>query len=189
MVTVPAADWNTATIGGQYIHTKASGVGAQDNVSGYVNTDKLTRESWALFIEDQIRPIYGLIITGGARIDHYDQFGSHFTPRAYVNYTFVPCWTLRGGIARGFKAPTLRQSIADYCMTTGGGSLVRGPLCGNPDLEPEVSTTKEIGLRYDGEGKLGFSVTLFHTNFTNKVVSFDSGEVDPINQARQLYVS
>src|SRR3546814_4491159 len=83
----------------------------------------------------------------------------------------MPGWTLRGGIARGFKAPTLRQSIADYCMTTGGGSLVRGPLCGNPDLEPEVSTTKEIGLRYDGEGKLGFGVTLFHTNFKNKVVS------------------
>src|SRR3546814_20682440 len=73
-------------------------------------------------------------------------------------------------------------------MTTGGGSLVRGPLCGNPDLEPEVSTTKEIGLRYDGEGKLGFGVTLFHTNFKNKVVSFDSGQVDPINPARPLYV-
>src|SRR3546814_2332265 len=73
-------------------------------------------------------------------------------------------------------------------MTTGGGSLVRGPLCGNPDLEPEVSTTKESGLRYDGECKLGFGVTLFHTNFKNKVVSFDSGEVDPINPARPLYV-
>src|SRR3546814_11672799 len=109
MVTVPAADWNTATIGGQYIHTKASGVGAQDNVSGYVNTDKLTRESWALFIEDQIRPFDGLIITGGARIDHYDQFGSHFTPRADVNYPLAPDWTLRGGSAAGFQGRTLRQ--------------------------------------------------------------------------------
>src|SRR3546814_13048280 len=117
MVTVPAADWNTATIGGQYIHTKASGVGAQDNVSGYVNTDKLTRESWALFIEDQIRPFDGLIITGGARIDHYDQFGSHFTPRAYVNYTFVPGWTLRGGIARGFKRSEERR-VRKECVST-----------------------------------------------------------------------
>src|SRR3546814_10052894 len=48
--------------------------------------------------------------------------------------------------------------------------------------------SKEIGLRYDGEGKLGFGVTLFHTNFKNKVVSFDSGQVDPINPARPLYV-
>src|SRR3546814_6362269 len=29
---------------------------------------------------------------------------------------------------------------------------------------------------------------LFHTNFKNKVVSFDSGQVDPINPARPLYV-
>src|SRR3546814_13504195 len=104
MVTVPAADWNTATIGGQYIHTKASGVGAQDNVSGSVNTDKLTRESWARFIEDQNRPFDGLIITGGASIDPYDPFGSHFTPRAYVNYTFMPGWTLPGCFARRLTA-------------------------------------------------------------------------------------
>ncbi|WOK36810.1 TonB-dependent receptor domain-containing protein [Sphingomonas sp. C3-2] len=187
-VTLPMGTWNTMTIGGQYIHTKVKGIAGQDNVSGYVNTNVATRESWALFIEDQLKPVDGLIITGGARVDHYDQFGSHFTPRAYVNYTFQPGWTVRGGIARGFKAPTLRQSIADYCMSTGGGSLVRGPLCGNPDLEPEVSTTKEVGLRYDGAGKLGFGATLFHTNFKNKVVSFDSGLDDPVNPARPLYV-
>lgn len=188
LVTAPLADWNTLTIGGQYIHTKVTGIAAQDNVSGYVNINRATRESWALFVEDQLKPTDDLIITGGARIDHYDQFGSHFTPRAYVNYTFVPGWTLRGGIAQGFKAPTLRQSVEGYCMTSGGGSLVRGPLCGNADLKPEVSTTKEIGLRYTGEGRLGFGVTLFHTNFKNKVVSFDSGLTDPINPARPLYV-
>ena len=35
-------------------------------------------------------------------------------------------------------------------MTTGGSSLPIGPLCGNPDLDPEESTTQEIGIRYDG---------------------------------------
>ncbi|MFT4027271.1 MAG: TonB-dependent receptor [Novosphingobium sp.] len=188
LVTAPLADWNKVTLGGQYIHTKVTGIAAQDSVSGYVNTDQVTRQSWALFVEDQVKPFDNLTITGGARLDHYDQFGSHFTPRAYVNYTVAPGWTVRGGIARGFKAPTLRQSTAAYCMTTGGGSLVRGPLCGNPNLKPEISTTKEIGLRYDGEGKLGFGVTLFHTNFKNKVVSFDSGLDDPVNPARPLYV-
>lgn len=188
LVTMPMADWNTVNLGGQYIHTKVRGIATQDVVSGYVNTDVATRKSWALFVEDQLKPLDGLIVTVGARLDHYDQFGSHFTPRAYVNYTVVPGLTVRGGIARGFKAPTLRQSVAGYCMTTGGGSLVRGPLCGNPDLKPEVSTTKEIGLRYDGEGKLGFGVTLFHTNFKNKVVSFDSGLDDPVNPSRPLYV-
>ncbi|ARR57433.1 TonB dependent receptor (plasmid) [Rhizorhabdus wittichii DC-6] len=121
-------------------------------------------------------------------MDHSDQFGSHFTPRAYANYTVAPGITLRGGIAQGFKTPTIRQSNPDYCMTTGGSFLPRGPLCGNPNLKPEESTTKEIGFRYDGEGKLGFGVTLFHTNFKNKVVSFITDEVDPVNPARPLYI-
>lgn len=188
MVTVPMGDWNTVIVGGQYNHTKLKGISNQDAVSGYSNPDKVTRESWSLFIEDQLKPFDGLTLTGGGRVDHYNQFGSHFTPRLYANYNIVPGLTLRGGIARGFRAPTLRQSTAEYCMTTGGGSLVRGPLCGNPDLEPEISTTKEIGLRFDGQGKLGAGITLFHTNFKNKVVSFDSGEVDPVNPARPLYV-
>jgi len=187
-VSVPMADWNRLTLGGQYIHTKVTGIGGQDNVSGYVNTDNATRELWALFVEDQLKPIDNLTLTGGARIDHSDQFGSHFTPRAYLNYTIIPGLTVRGGIARGFKTPTIRQSNPNYCMTTGGASLPRGPLCGNPDLKPEVSTTKEIGLRYNGEGRLGFGVTLFHTNFKNKVVSFITEDVDPVDPSRPLYI-
>lgn len=179
---------HSLSAGAQYIYTEVTGIGAQDNVSGYVNINEATRESWALFAEDQFSLLDNLTITAGGRVDHYDQFGSHFTPRVYANYTLAPGWTLRGGVAGGFKAPTLRQSTEGYCMTTGGGSLPRGPLCGNPDLEPETSTTAEVGLRYDGEGKLGLGATLYHTKFRNKVVSFDSGLDDPINPTRPLYV-
>lgn len=187
-VAVPTGDWNRLTLGGQYIHTKITGIGNQDNVSGYQNTDRATRKSWALFVEDQLKPIDNLTLTGGARIDHSDLFGSHFTPRAYANYLITSTLALRGGIAKGFKTPTIRQSNPDYCMTSGGADLPRGPLCGNPDLKPEESTTTEIGLRYDGEGRLGFGVTLFRTAFKNKVVSFITEFSDPVNPARPLYV-
>src|SRR5690606_27920175 len=163
-------------------------IGAQDSVPPYVNPNEATRESWALFAEDQIRPIDALPITAGGRQDHSDQFGSHFPPRVYDNYRIVPGLTVRGGYAGGFKAPTLRQSVAGYCMSTGGGSLPRGPLCGNPDLKPETSETMEIGLRYDGPGKLAFGVTGFRTRFKHKVVSFDSGLDDPTMPSRPLYV-
>ncbi len=188
LATVPMFGWNTLNIGAQYVHTKVTGIGAQDSVSGYVNDDEATRESWAIFAEDQFKPVEDLTVTAGGRLDHSDQFGSHFTPRLYANYTFAPGLTLRGGYAGGFRAPTLRQSVASYCMSTGGGSLPRGPLCGNPDLKPETSDTKEIGIRYDGPGKLSLGVTAYHTLFKNKVVSFDSGEVDPVDPRRPLYI-
>lgn len=179
---------NTVTLGGQYIRAKVTNIAAQDVVSLYPNVNEATRESWALFAEDRLQLTDDLILTGGLRVDHYDQFGSHVTPRLYANYTVAPGWTLRAGVGQGFKAPTLRQSTAAYCMTTGGGSLVRGPLCGNPDLEPETSTTGEVGLRYDGADGRAFGVTLFHTKFKNKVVSFDSGLDDPRDPRRPLYI-
>src|SRR5690606_20794587 len=112
----------------------------------------------------------------------------YITPRLYANYSLTPEWTLRAGVARGFKAPTLRQVTAEYCMTTGGSSLPRGPLCGNPDLEPEESTTQELGIRYDGSDGRSFGLTLFNNDFETKVVSYDSGQADPVNPARPLYV-
>ncbi len=179
---------NTFTVGGQYIFTKVTGIAAQDVVTFYPNVNEAKRESWALFVEDRLELTDDLVLTGGVRVDHYDQFGSHFTPRLYANYTVAPGWTVRAGVGQGFKAPTLRQTTAAYCMTTGGGSLVRGPLCGNPDLDPETSTTAEAGVRYDGAAGRAFGVTLFHTKFKNKVVSFDSGLDDPRDPTRPLYV-
>lgn len=187
IMNVPLGAHNV-TLGGQYIHTRVKDIASQDSVSGYPNVNRVTRESWAVFGEGQLRPLENLTITGGGRLDHNSQFGSHFTPRIYANYTIIPGLTLRGGYAEGFRAPTIRQSTAGYCMSSGGSFLPRGPLCGNPDLDPETSKTKEVGLRYDGAGALSFGVTLYHTNFKNKVVSYMTDELDPINPARPIYV-
>lgn len=176
------------TVGGQWTKAKVEGVSDQDNISGYTNTDEIERKSYALFIEDAYALNDRLTLTAGLRLDHYDDFGSHVTPRLYANYKLSDTWSLRAGVAQGFKAPTLRQSTASYCMSTGGGSLPRGPLCGNPNLDPEESTTEEIGIRYDAASGLAFGMTLFNNDFKHKVVSYDSGLTDPADPTRPLYV-
>lgn len=179
---------NQLSIGGQYRHVKVTSVATQDNVSGYTNPDKLTRESWAIFAEDRLEPMVGLIFTGGLRLDHDEHYGSHLSPRLYANYAITPIFSIKGGWAEGFKAPTLRQTTAGYCMTTGGASLPRGPLCGNPDLKPEQSSTYEVGVRADLSRRQWAAVTFFHTDFRNKVSSFGSNGADPVNPSRPLYV-
>ena len=57
-------------------------------------------------------------------------FGTHFTPRAYLVQHLGSQWTLKGGIGKGFKAPTIRQSTDGYCMRT-GDRVETGLLCGN----------------------------------------------------------
>lgn len=143
-------DRHLLTLGAQWKEAELEGIGNQDNVAGYSNIDRTKRQSWSVFVEDMFQLTDNLTLTGGLRLDDYDGFGQHVTPRLYANYVLAPGWTLRAGVAQGFKAPTLRQVTAEYCMTTGGSSLPIGPLCGNPDLDPEESTTQEIGIRYDG---------------------------------------
>lgn len=181
-------DRHLLTLGAQWKEAELGGIGNQDNVAGYSNIDRTKRQSWSVFVEDMFQLTDNLTLTGGLRLDDYDGFGQHVTPRLYANYVLVPGWTLRAGVAQGFKAPTLRQVTAEYCMTTGGSSLPIGPLCGNPDLDPEESTTQEIGIRYDGIDGRAFGVTVFHNDFENKVVSYDGGMTDPVDPSRPLYV-
>ena len=82
----------------------------------------------ALFLEDDWLITDQFTLTGGARMDHDERYGNHWSPRLYGVYHASEALTLRGGVTTGFKAPALRQSTAGYCMTTGGNSGF-GPKC------------------------------------------------------------
>jgi outer membrane receptor for ferrienterochelin and colicins len=179
-------------LGAQYSHAEVDGIGRQDSIPGYpVNIDSVSVKSWALFAEDDFFVTERLTLTGGLRLDDHENYGSHWTPRLYAVYKLSDTLTLRGGAAKGFKAPTIRQSAAGYCMTTGGqtGNVSPpGTLCGNPDLKPETSVTEEIGIRYDSPRGASVSATLFNNDFKNKVASYDTGVADPLVPSRNIYV-
>ena len=179
-------------LGGQYSHAKVEGISSQDSIAGYpANVDAVTVKSWALFAEDDLFVTERLTLTGGLRLDDHENYGSHWTPRLYAVYKLSDTLTLRGGAAKGFKAPTIRQSTAGYCMTTGGqtGNVSPpGTLCGNPNLEPETSVNEEVGIRYDAPNGASLSATLFNSDFKNKVASYDTGVADPRVPSRNIYV-
>ncbi|MDF3835915.1 TonB-dependent receptor [Cupriavidus basilensis] len=182
---------NVLTAGGQHIWTGLSGVGRQDAVpTGYpINADHIKRNAWALFGENDHFLSDRFTLTTGLRLDHDERYGSHVSPRVYGVYKLSQAWTARGGVSSGFKPPTLRQSTAGYCMTSGGAAgAVRGTLCGNPDLKPETSVTEELGIRYDADGERYAGLTLFNNLFRNKVTSHDTGVADPRSPGRNVYV-
>ena len=175
--------------GVQYLMADVEGIGSQDPVAGLpANVDKVSIDSWALFAEDDYAITERFTLTAGARLDHDDRYGSEVSPRIYGVYQLDGAWTLRGGLAEGFKAPTVRQSVAGYCMTTGGGTQIQGTLCGNPDLKPETSFTQEIGVAWAPGGGVTASATLFNNRFRNKVASYDTGVPDPRAAGRSIYV-
>lgn len=154
------------SVGGQY---RYEDLHDQGNTLKVANpAEQLTRWSWAMFVEDEWSLTDSFALTGGARMDRDQNYGSHWSPRLYGVWHLDDSWTLKGGVSTGYRSPDLRMSAANWGQVTGGGSL-DGMLVGNPDLKPETSVSEEIGLLWNGHQGFNAGVTLFNTDFKNKI--------------------
>ncbi|WP_417863209.1 TonB-dependent receptor domain-containing protein [Vreelandella venusta] len=124
--------------------------------------------TWSLFAEDEWMLRDDLALTLGGRYDHHDAFGSQFSPRSYLVWNTTPNWTLKGGVSRGYKTPSLNDLHAGINGVTGQGTILT---IGNPNLEPETSTSSEISAHYDSLAGFTASATLFYNEFDDKIAS------------------
>lgn len=92
--------------------------------------------------------------------------------------------SLKGGISKAFKAPSIREVSEGYVTSTQAGA---GVIYGNTNLKPETSVNQEIGFVYENEQGFNLSTMLFNTDFKNKLTSYATGGRDPITGAN-LYV-
>ena len=154
-------------VGAQYVQGEV-----EDGVFGM--TSNTTTESgvvsdynqWALFAEDTWMITDDLSFTTGLRYDKHDSFGSNVSPRGYAIYTLNDNWTLKGGVATGYKTP---KTTDLHEGVTGFGGQGTRPWFGNPDLKPEKSLSKEVAAYYSHENGHNFNVTLFQNDFKDKI--------------------
>lgn len=125
---------------------------------------------WALFLEDEWMINDSLIATFGLRYDRNQDFGSHFSPRAYLVWNIDDNWQVKGGVSRAFRAPDMQQMTDDIIGLSGQGTA---PTLGNPDLKPETSTSIELGFSYTNLDNFKFNATAFHTKFKDKIDTVD----------------
>ena len=125
----------------------------------------VSRTNWALFAEDAWHITQKLGFTYGLRYDHPGDYDAHLSPRGYLVYEVNDHFTMKGGIATGYKAPTMLQSSPVDVHLNITGEIYRGSAA----LKPEKSTTEEIGLYYHNRHDTSAHVTLFHTDFKNKI--------------------
>ncbi|MEC5320085.1 TonB-dependent receptor [Brenneria populi subsp. brevivirga] len=153
-------------------HTTTAGAQWQENELKDWNQGDGTREDHrysvvqrALFIEDEWRLLESFSLTGGLRLDHHEQYGSHYSPRAYGIWYVSDEWTLKGGVARGFKTPEIRAVIEDYAVLRRN----RYAMLGNPNLKPETSTNYELAAMWTNRDNLSASATFFYNDFQDKL--------------------
>lgn len=152
-------------------------------------SERSTADRWqfAVFAENEWQVTDSFALTGGIRMDRDRDAGTHWSPRLYGVWHLTQAWTLKGGVSTGFRAPSLRQTLPDWGATSRGGNMY-----GNPDLQPEKSLSKEIGLIYSGASGLRGGITLFDNEFTDKITRVPCPECGPVNdfgRAATTYVN
>jgi len=167
-MTTLLGDGHLATFGFSGINEKLTDKGNQLKSKG---VDTLERWQAAWFVEDEWSVTDNLALTSGLRLTHDENFGNHFTPRLYGVWHSTETLTFKGGISTGFKAPGLRQAVADWGQVTGGGKGDPAVILGNPNLKPEKSVSEEFGAHWNNRENITSSLTFFNTNFKNRISS------------------
>ncbi|WP_273728525.1 TonB-dependent receptor domain-containing protein [Brucella gallinifaecis] len=178
-LSMPVDFWfeQDLTIGGEVRREEMSdpeNLGKPNSVTGTTGSTDTSMWAAAVFVEDQIKLRDDLKLTTGLRIDQHEEFGTHASPRIYLNYDFNENLTFKAGWAQAFKAPNLRQLNPNWVQTSRGRGCgaVGGPceMVGNPDLKPETSNSFELGGVYQSD-KWDASLTYFYNEIDDKITS------------------
>ncbi|MCI5140487.1 MAG: TonB-dependent receptor [Candidatus Electrothrix sp. ATG1] len=118
-------------------------------------------------------PDQGLTLDIGLRYDSYEvevvepagrnTDADHFTPKVGLSWMITEQLKLRAQYAQAFMMPSADQLAADFDRF--GTRTV-----GNPDLDPETSSTYEAGMDYR-RNSFKAGLTYFHTDFEDKIVT------------------
>ncbi|MCX8995966.1 FepA family TonB-dependent siderophore receptor [Rhizobiaceae bacterium BDR2-2] len=158
---------------GEFLSAPISGDAITNNDKNHMETHLI-----GLYVEDNVLLTDRFTLTPGLRFDWHDSFGANLSPSLNASYEVTDEITLKAGIARAFKAPNVYQLSPDYVW----GSMGMGcpiwadgqcSMRGNPDLDPEISLNKEIGIAYANLDGWAASLTYYHNDYKNKITTGD----------------
>ncbi|MEP7346578.1 MAG: TonB-dependent receptor [Gemmatimonadaceae bacterium] len=110
-----------------------------------------------------------LTLTPGLRLTASDRWGNFVAPRLAGLWRPVPAVAVRGSLGQGFRAPDFKELYLNF-VNTAVGYAVRG----NPDLQPESSTSASLGAEWDAPSRYG-RLTTFRQAYHDFI---ETGEPD-----------
>lgn len=119
----------------------------------------------AFFIQDEWSLNDDWTLTYGGRLDHHEDFGFEFSPRAYLVHTVTDNLTIKGGVGQAFNAPSLLNLTEDYRLNSCRGDCI---VVGNPDLKPETSTSYELAANYQ-ESRWMVEAAVYRNDISNLI--------------------
>ncbi|HEC59834.1 hypothetical protein LCGC14_0879580 [marine sediment metagenome] len=158
-IGLPVGERHFLTLGGQ-IRSET----LYDDVAGG-SSDSVSANHRSAFVQDEIDILNNLQLVAGLRVDNHEKYGNETSPRLYVVYEPTSNLVVKGGYGQGFRAPSLTELSPDFRVLAAGGLFWA---YGNPNLQPELSETYEIGFDYSLE-QWSVSANVFQNNLENLV--------------------
>ncbi|HHD2839472.1 siderophore enterobactin receptor FepA [Klebsiella quasipneumoniae] len=166
------SEWNQQRMKDKASNTQALSGG---EIPGYDSTGRSPyskAEIFSLFAENNMELTDTTMLTPALRFDHHSIVGNNWSPSLNLSQGLWDDFTLKMGIARAYKAPSLYQTNPNYILySKGQGCYASKDGCylqGNEDLKAETSINKEIGLEFKRDGWLA-GVTWFRNDYHNKI--------------------
>lgn len=174
------------TLGAEWIEDEFNDPSStvQTDSSGIINlpSDRSNMNSRiaSAYIEDNFKVTDATDLVLGVRFDDHSKSGSNWSPSLNITQKLGDYFTLKGGIAKAYKAPNMYQNAEGYLLFTRGNgcpdttATATGScyLVGNADLKPETSVNKEIGIQFEKDD-VNASLTWFRNDYEDKITSGD----------------
>lgn len=174
------------TVGAEWIEDKfkdtantkqGEGSYGDELVSG--DRTKMQSRIASAYVENNMRITDKTDLVLGIRFDDHNKSGSNWSPSLNLTQRINDNLTLKGGIAKAYKAPNMYQNAEGYLLSTRGNGCPIGlsqcVLQGNANLKPETSINKEVGFEFQKD-ELTTSLAWFRNDYENKIVSGDKIE-------------
>jgi len=128
------------------------------------------------YLENNMKITDATDMVVGIRFDDHNRSGSNWSPSLNLSHKLGDYFTLKGGIAKAYKAPNLYQNAEGYLLGTRGNGCPIGlsqcVLQGNVNLKPETSINKEIGFEFQKD-IVNASLAWFRNDYEDKITSGD----------------
>ncbi len=125
------------------------------------------------FFNAEWRPATDWVVNTGAALERNDITGTDLSPRLALSYHLAPGHTIRAGISRALRTPTVLEDIGSYSVriNTAIGPISVPRFFGNASLPPEKITSHELAYLFDAPIQ-GFSADVrFYVDRVRNVIA------------------
>lgn len=120
---------------------------------------------YAGFVSFEWQPTFKWTVRPGVRMSYNTEYGSPVVPSLYAKYQIKPTMAIRGSIARGFRAPSVKELYMDFVD-------VNHNIHGNTDLKAETALHTSLNYSFVQLKKgrtLKIKFGLFYNQIKNRI--------------------